>query len=79
MTAISLLLNSSISKAETQMEILTKASCKLCLTGELPSSDIYRQSLLVGTIPSTFYRLLFFAELTTAPPKGMPGKAKRRR
>jgi hypothetical protein len=49
------------------------------LTGELSSFDIYCQSLLVGTIPSTFYRFLFFAEFTTEPPKGMPGMAKRRR
>jgi hypothetical protein len=51
----------------------------MLLIGELSSFDLYCQSLLFGTIPSTFYRLLFFVEFTTEPPKGMPGKAKRRR
>jgi hypothetical protein len=42
------------------------------LTGELSSFDLDFQSLLFGTIPSTFYRLLFF----DTEPLGKDGAAK---
>jgi hypothetical protein len=60
------------------MELLTKISFAM-LDWKTSSFDLYCQSFLVGTIPPTFYRLLFFANFTTEPPKGMPGKGEEER